>query len=181
MKDIQLKLISELMKNCRRSDRELAKVIGVSQPTVSRLIKKLDKEEYIEEYTAIPNLRKLGYEIMAITLMKLRKALSPEEIEEARKKVAESLAEGSFEVIMLERGMGLGYDEVCISYHEDFSSYSKQMDWLKQFTFLNIRRLDSFLINLNDKIHIHRLTFKTLAEDLLKTEEKRRNESQTSV
>jgi hypothetical protein len=44
MKNIELKLISELMKNSRRSDRELAKAIGVSQPTVSRLIKKLENQ-----------------------------------------------------------------------------------------------------------------------------------------
>ena len=174
MKDVKLKLISELMKNCRRSDRELAKVIGVSQPTVSRLVRKLEKEGYIEEYAAIPNLRKLGYEIMAITFVKLRKALSPRDIEEARKMTAKSLAKGSFEVIMLERGMGLGYDGVCISYHEDFSSYLKQMDWFKQFTFLDIGRLDSFLIDLNDKVHYRRLTFKTLAEDVLKAKEKKK-------
>jgi DNA-binding Lrp family transcriptional regulator len=45
MKDVQLKLISERMKNCRRSDRELAKVIGVSQPTASRLIEKLERRK----------------------------------------------------------------------------------------------------------------------------------------
>jgi DNA-binding Lrp family transcriptional regulator len=32
MKDVELKLISELMKDSRRSDRELAKAIGVSSP-----------------------------------------------------------------------------------------------------------------------------------------------------
>jgi DNA-binding Lrp family transcriptional regulator len=59
VKDIELRLIAELMKNSRRSDRELTKIIGVSQPTVSRTIKRLDKEGYIKEYTAIvtsPNL-----------------------------------------------------------------------------------------------------------------------------
>ena len=40
VKDAELKLISELMKNSRRSDRELAKAIGVSQPTIGRMIKK---------------------------------------------------------------------------------------------------------------------------------------------
>jgi len=35
MKDVKLKLISELMKNSKKSDRELAKVIGVSQPTIT--------------------------------------------------------------------------------------------------------------------------------------------------
>ena len=44
MKDVELKLISELMKNSRRSDRELAKTLGVSQPTVSRTLKRLETE-----------------------------------------------------------------------------------------------------------------------------------------
>lgn len=30
MKDVELRLVSELMKNSRRSDRELAKTLGVS-------------------------------------------------------------------------------------------------------------------------------------------------------
>ena len=64
MKDVELRLISELMKNSRRSDRELAKATGVSQPTISRMIKKLEKERIIKEYTMIPDFVKLGYEIM---------------------------------------------------------------------------------------------------------------------
>jgi DNA-binding Lrp family transcriptional regulator len=49
MKDVELKLVSELMKNSRRSDRELAKAVGVSQPTVSRLVKRLEKDGLIKE------------------------------------------------------------------------------------------------------------------------------------
>jgi DNA-binding Lrp family transcriptional regulator len=44
MKDSELRLTAELMKNSRRSDRELAKALGVSQPMISRMIKKLEKE-----------------------------------------------------------------------------------------------------------------------------------------
>ena len=67
MKDAELKLISELIKNSRRSDRELAKAIGVSQPTVSRLIKKLEKQGVICMYSMIPDLSKLNFEILALT------------------------------------------------------------------------------------------------------------------
>jgi DNA-binding Lrp family transcriptional regulator len=70
MKNVELKLISELMKNSRRSYRELAKAVGVSQPTVSRTLKKLEKEGYIKEYTMIPDFLKLGYQIMGVTLIK---------------------------------------------------------------------------------------------------------------
>ena len=55
MKEVELKLISELMKNSRRSDREVAKAIGISQPTVSRTISRLEKEGVIKEYTIIPD------------------------------------------------------------------------------------------------------------------------------
>ncbi len=44
MKDVEFRLVSELMKNSRRSDRELARVLGISQPTVSRMLRKLKKE-----------------------------------------------------------------------------------------------------------------------------------------
>ena len=176
MKEVELKLISELMKNCRRSDRQLAKAIGVSQPTVSRTIRKLEKEGYIEEYAAIPNPSKLGFEIMALTFLKLEKAIPHGEIEETRKKAAERLAEGSFtarsfEIIMLQRGAGLGYDAVVISYHRRYSDYAEFLNRFYQYKFLDTRRLDSFLINLNDKINYRPLTFKALARRILEAKE----------
>ena len=72
MKDIERRLLSELMKNCRRSDRELAKVLGVSQPTVTRAIHRLQEEGYIKEYTVIPDFSKLGYELMGFTFVKMK-------------------------------------------------------------------------------------------------------------
>ena len=84
MKDMELRLISELMKNSRRSDRELAKALRTSQPTVSRTIKKLEKEGYIKEYTAVPNFSKLGFQIMAFTLIKLKEGIPNNMIEKKR-------------------------------------------------------------------------------------------------
>jgi DNA-binding Lrp family transcriptional regulator len=81
VKDVELRLVSELMKNSRRSDRELAKTIGVSQPTVSRAVKRLEKEGYIQEYTIIPNFVKLGYRILALTFVKLKQPLDEQEID----------------------------------------------------------------------------------------------------
>jgi len=66
MKDVELRLVCELIRNCRKSDRELAKAIGVSQPTVSRIRTRLEREGVIE-YTGIPDLKKLGFELVSIT------------------------------------------------------------------------------------------------------------------
>jgi DNA-binding Lrp family transcriptional regulator len=76
LKDVELKLISELMKDSRRSDRELASVLNVSQPTVSRTRERLVNEGYVREFTAIPDFQKLGFEIASIILVSLRKSLS---------------------------------------------------------------------------------------------------------
>jgi DNA-binding Lrp family transcriptional regulator len=72
LKDVELRPISELMKNSRRSDRELAKVLAVSQPTVTRIRTRLEKEGCIKEYTMIPDFSQLGYQMMDVTLLKLR-------------------------------------------------------------------------------------------------------------
>ncbi|MDH5391251.1 MAG: helix-turn-helix domain-containing protein, partial [Candidatus Bathyarchaeota archaeon] len=37
-------LLLELLKDSKRSDREIAKVLGVSQPTVSRMRWRLEEE-----------------------------------------------------------------------------------------------------------------------------------------
>jgi len=172
MKKVEWKLISELMKDSRRSDRELAQAIGVSQPTVSRTIKTLEKEGYIKEYTAIPDFTKLGYEILALTFVKLKKGLGAEEIEKAKKTAKERLEENSSEIIMVERGTGLGYDGVFLSLHESYASYLKFKNALEQDIYLNAAATESFLISTQYTLHFRPLTFATLAKHLLTMKEK---------
>jgi Lrp/AsnC family transcriptional regulator for asnA, asnC and gidA len=85
MKDIELKLVSELMKNSRRSDRELARTLGISQPTVTRIRTRLEKEGFVKEYTMIPGFSKLGFSIISIVFARFREPISERKIEEARK------------------------------------------------------------------------------------------------
>lgn len=57
MKAVDSKLLYELMKNSRRSDRELAKVLGISQPTVSRRRIALEKN-FIDDIRRYQNGKK---------------------------------------------------------------------------------------------------------------------------
>jgi len=77
-KSLDLFIVSELLKNAKRSDRALAKKLGVSQPTVTRRRAKVEKE-LVDGYTAIPRWHKLGYEILAFTFVKTRSLLGPKE------------------------------------------------------------------------------------------------------
>ncbi len=168
MKDVEKKLIAELMRDSRRSDRELSRVIGVSQPTVSRIVKRLEKEGLIREYTMIPDFQKLGYELVALTFVKLDKTLAQVEIEKAREAAREWLKQTRVPIVMLERGMGLGYDGVLVSLHENYTSYTEYMNQLRTFTFLELGHMESFIISLDDKIRYKPLTLKILADHLLK-------------
>lgn len=174
MKDGELKLIYELMKNSRRSDRDLAKAIGVSQPTVTRIRSKLEKEGYVSEYTMIPDFAKLGYTILGLTFVKLRKGFNSEEVDKVRKIARECLKANHYGLVTLERGMGLGYDGVIISYHESYASYLELLDSLKHFTFLDLAGIESFLISLDDEVHYAPLSFKVLANHLLTLKEKKK-------
>ncbi len=167
MKDSERKLVSELIKNSRRSDRELAKAIGVSQPTIGRMLKKLAKVGAIREYTMIPDFRQLGYTLMAFTFVKLKSALRPEQVEKARQVARESLTEAPKELVFLERGIGLGYNGLLITFHQDYSHYKEFRKWLTEFDFLEISDLQGFIVNLDGTAHYRPLTFQTLAKHLL--------------
>jgi DNA-binding Lrp family transcriptional regulator len=168
LKMVERKLIAELMKNSRRSDRELSKVIFVSQPTISRMVKRLETEGFIKEYTMMPDFRKLGYELIALTFLKLKGSLSHEETQKARETVKERIKESKFPIVMLERGMGLGYDGVLVSVYENYASYTEHMNLLRTYPFLELSHLESFMISLNDRVRYRPLTLALLAEHVLK-------------
>jgi len=166
MKEIELRLVAELLKDSHRSDRELAKVLGVSQPTVSRLNERLRKMGIIKEYTIIPDFNKLGLHICALTFADFA---TPSDMEEMRRLIQEygkRLSEIP-QAVMIERGLGENANGVVISLHKDYSDYVHFQNWMKQFIPKSKFTLHSFLINLDDQIHYRYLTFSTLAKHLL--------------
>lgn len=166
LKDIELRLIAELMTNSRRSDRALAKSLGISQPTISRMINRLEKNGVIKEYTIIPDFSMLGFKILAFTLLKLRKNLTQPQMDRARRTAKESLEKGPFEAVLMERGIGADFNGISASYHEDYSSYLEYINWLRSFDFLQWDAITSFLVNLEDKVRYREWTHSTLAKHI---------------
>jgi DNA-binding Lrp family transcriptional regulator len=167
LKATELAVIAELMKNSRRSDRELARATGVSQPTVGRTIGKLEKERIVKEYTIVPDFRKLGYSLCAFIFLKLKASLSTDGIEAAREATRERLSKTPYVILMLERGIGIGRDAVMVCLYKDYASYAEHRNMIRDFPFIESSNIDSFLIDLNDEIHYRYLTFASLAKDLL--------------
>ena len=164
------------MKNCRRSDRELAKAVGVSQPTISRTMRKLEKEGYIREYTMIPDFRKLGFEMMVVSLNEMNPQVTPDKMNEARMKVHENESKNRSPMLMAMKGMGPKVDRMLLSLSEDYSAYSSFVNSVRQYPLVDVQNSNSFLIDLNDETHFMPFTLSSLArylEDKLKNQKSR--------
>ena len=130
MKKRMMNLLLELLKDSKRSDRELAKVLDVSQPTVSRMRSRLVKEGVIKDFTVIPDFVKMGFEIMAITCVKIKEKT----INEMEKKAEEYMKTQPNIIFAGGGAQGLGKNGLMISLHDSYSDFSNfltnhMMDW----------------------------------------------------
>jgi DNA-binding Lrp family transcriptional regulator len=174
LRERELEILSEFMKDSRQSDREVARKLGVSQPTVTRIRTRLEKQGCIREYTVIPEFSKLGYEIMAMTFGQSR-TLSEEETQRARRIFLDQSKSERFGFVMIKRGLGLGFDGVIITYHRDFGSYQRFLRWLRQAfpkDLMDVDKLASFLIDLDDKATHLPFTLSLLADELSRGQQK---------
>jgi DNA-binding Lrp family transcriptional regulator len=171
LKDVELKLIAELTKNSRRSDRELAKHLRISQPTVTRIRNKLEKEGIIREFTIIPDFARLGYEMVSITFAKMKDPPSQKTIEEVWRHAPEMEKNNPSPTIVSMRGIGCNADYVSVSFHKTYSEYTQYIQYVRQFPGLKVDEIKSFIIDLKDKRHFRYLTLSVFADYLLRKKE----------
>lgn len=165
LRDVELRLISELMKNSKRSDRELAKIMRVSQSTVTRARIRLEKTGVIREYTMIPDFCALGYNIMGATRFELREKPIDEKTKETRKTVIDEEDSPRVNLIAVE-GVGSDQNRMFVNFYESYSSYDEAMKLLKQVRVVNFDRIDTFLVDLNNKRNYRVLSMSAMAKNL---------------
>ena len=146
-KELPRQLLRELLKNSKRSDRELAKVLKVSQPTITRARHKLEKNGMIEDYTIIPDFKKMGFELLAITFAKLRpEILSSETSEKAREYVAKFP-----NTIFASAGEGMGMNAVNISFFRNYTEYQKRLNLFRTEWKAIIEDFQSFIVAIGEE------------------------------
>jgi DNA-binding Lrp family transcriptional regulator len=143
MKKTEVKLLAELLKNSKKSDREIAKTLGVSQPTVSRIRTKLQREGVIREYSILPDLTKLGFELLAITTA----SFTVERTEKFKERAQVWMKKYPC-VLLSSRAQGMGKDAVLVSLHRDFTDYETFMIALKSDWADSAKDLESIIVSL---------------------------------
>lgn len=162
-KDIDYKIISELLKNSKLSDRSLAKKLGVSQPTASRRRMMLEKT-VIDNYTLVPKWDKIGYEILAITFVKIKMAIATDEKYKAVRERGMKWLMKQPNIIMAAASRGMGMDVSNISLHKSYAEYDQ---WFRNFRGEwgdLVDDIQSVLVNLRGEEVIKPLNFKYMSE-----------------
>lgn len=155
LKPIDYKILFELVKNSRLSDRQLSGILGVTQPTVSRRRVILEKEGLLE-YSSIPNLAELGFEILAFTFGNWDRERFPDtKAQEMRDFIAEHP-----NIIFVSTGRGSGWDRMGISVHKDYGDYNKFLQEFRKEWGQYFSSLSSFIISFRSDNILRNISFK---------------------
>lgn len=160
-----LKVVCELMRNSRQSDRAIAEKLGISQPTVTRARGTLEKKGFITEYTLVPDFPKVGYEIMAVTLVKTREYLTEEERKKRMQRAVNWINQQP-NVAFGAQSEGMGKTGVMISFHGTFSDY---VNFTRKYTSEMsdiLEAHDAVLVNLTSGAIAKNFSFGCLSKDI---------------
>jgi DNA-binding Lrp family transcriptional regulator len=113
----------QLLSDARMPDKHIAKLLGTTQPTVTRIRQKLEKLGYIKSYKPIVDLEKLNIGLVVLTLFRIADFSKTGEI----KKVVIPDLKKMPEVILVAEGEGMGKTSLIISIHKDFPEFEGWM------------------------------------------------------
>ncbi|MGB9134458.1 MAG: winged helix-turn-helix transcriptional regulator [Candidatus Bathyarchaeia archaeon] len=162
LKAKEKKLLIELLRNSKESDRRLAKKLGVSQPTITRTRGKIEREGIVRSYTIIPDWRKLGFEILALTFTKMDPKVMSKELLGKVKKYASDFPNAFF----ASTGEGLGMTGVIMSLHRDYRDYARKLTLFRADWGPFMEDIQSFVVVIGEG-EIKEFSFKYLDESLI--------------
>ncbi len=71
---LDLEILRILMKNCRKSAREIARELGKSPTIIAKKVRRLEELGIIKSCRAVVDAKKLGYGIMALIMLNVEGA-----------------------------------------------------------------------------------------------------------
>ncbi len=161
-KELARKLLIELLRNSKQSDRKLAKKLGVSQPTITRTRGKLEHEGLIRNYTIIPDFKKLGFEIIAFTFTKMSPEIASDEMLDKVKQYASKFANAIF----ASSGEGLGMTGLIVTIHKDYRDYAEKLVLFRKDWGSYMEDIQSFIVVIDEGV-VKDFSLKYIDENLL--------------
>ncbi len=153
------------MKNANISDRELAKKLGFSQPTISRRRARLVADGLIA-YDVTPNFEKFGYDLLAFTFFHFDFSFSSGVFGDEAAELMSKAIQKHPNVIFGSSGRGLGYEAILLSIHKDFGDYMKFKDSLRTDLAKYALEIRSFAISMKGDNTFRPLSFVYLRDHL---------------
>lgn len=163
LRDIDQKIAFELFKNSKQSDRQLGKKLGVSQATITRRRKMLEKE-LIEGYTFVPKWEKLGYELLTINFVKIKPSIASKEKYQGVRQRGLQWLMNQPNILMAGSSRGMGMDAFNIAVFKNYADYDEWFRKFRQEMGDLVDDIQSVLVNLRGKEVLKPLHFKYLAE-----------------
>jgi len=156
MKKKEMRLLAELLKDSKKSDREIAKILGVSQPTVSRIRNRIVADGLVRAFTIVPDFAKIGFEILAISCVK--KKITEESVKKSEKWMMRYP-----NIIFAAAAEGMGKNGVMISLHKNYAEYSRFVTENMQYWGDELEDYASMLVSLGGLV-VKPLSLTYLAE-----------------
>ncbi len=163
---LDMKILAELMRNAKSSDRQIAKKLGRSQPTITRRRTRLERELSLR-YTAIPDWVGLGFQLIAFTFAQWKHRMFPKE------KMLEAVAFISKHpnIIFVSGGRGMSADRVCVSIHKSYRDYWQLLQAIRLQWGKYLETLGSFITSFGGDEILRPITLQFLADYLAHMEE----------
>ncbi|MFH1848592.1 MAG: Lrp/AsnC family transcriptional regulator [archaeon] len=148
MNELNKKILRELTTNSRQSDRLISKKLKITQPTVSRLRKKLEKDGLIERYTLIPNLEKIDIEFVTFITLQWKDYSQAKKLEEFNHFLKHDKR-------VLFSAPGEGFEDktkIIMTFHKNYRSYELFLREIRANWKDYVESMDSFLVSTSNII-----------------------------
>ncbi len=134
-------VLTELLKDCKTSDQEIARRLKTSRPTIFKIRERLEKEGIIKRYMPIVDFEKLNFHLQSVILYKWKDYSKTEELDKNIQFI-KSLPE----IILFIKGEGMGSKtDLIISMHEDIKDFERFIRKLKYEWKDNVEDVEVFL------------------------------------
>ncbi|MEM5853090.1 MAG: winged helix-turn-helix transcriptional regulator [Candidatus Aenigmatarchaeota archaeon] len=146
LKKREKQVFMNLIKNARMPDKHIAKILGITQPTVTRIRQKLEKSGYIKGYKPLVDFQKLGLSLIVLTLFNITDL---SRIDQVKKKIIPNLKKMP-EIFLIAEGEGMGKTCLIMSAHKDFQDFEEWVVDLKKKNGKYMEDVEHFLFSTNN-------------------------------